>query len=189
MRDYTATLLSQYANSPVLSALVDDLNTWIDPTADINQFFSNYWNIDTAVGPGLDVWGRIVGVGRVLQVATTTSFGFSGPDGSSGVGFDQAPFYAGGTTTSNYALTDDAYRMLILAKALANISQTTIPAINQILLSLFPGRGDCYVTDGQNMTMTYHFTFALTPVEYAIVATSGVLPRPTGVSATVVQPS
>ena len=36
------------------------------------------------------------------------------------------------------------------------------------------------------MTMTYTFEFALTPVEQAIVEQSGVLPRPTGVSSSVV---
>lgn len=36
------------------------------------------------------------------------------------------------------------------------------------------------------MTMTYTFTFALTPVELAIVLNSGVLPKPTGVAASVV---
>ena len=37
------------------------------------------------------------------------------------------------------------------------------------------------------MTMIYKFEFVLTPVELAIVLQSGVLPKPTGVSATVQQ--
>jgi hypothetical protein len=36
------------------------------------------------------------------------------------------------------------------------------------------------------MTMAYVFTFGLTPVELAIVQNSGVLPKSTGVAATVV---
>jgi len=36
------------------------------------------------------------------------------------------------------------------------------------------------------MMMTYTFEFPLSPVELAIVQNSGVLPKPTGVAATVV---
>jgi hypothetical protein len=43
------------------------------------------------------------------------------------------------------------------------------------------------VIDNNNMTMTYYFTFLLTAVEAAIVSQSGILPKPVGVLATVVQ--
>ena len=62
------------------------------------------------------------------------------------------------------------------------ISDGSIPAINQILLNLFPDRGNAWVTDGQDMTMTYTFGFQPTPVELAIIETSNVLPRTTGVA-------
>ncbi len=75
--------------------------------------------------------------------------------------------------------------MLLLAKAALNITDASIPAINAILLNLF---GNGYVIDGQDMTMVYHFTRALTPVEISIVYNSGVLPKPCGVSFTVEQP-
>ena len=123
----------------------------------------------------------------MLNVATGSYFGFTGPSGTSGDPYDQSPFYSGQVTTSNYALSDDGFRMLILAKAVANICNGSIPAINQILLMLFPGRGNCYVVDNNDMTMIYHFEFILTPVEAAIVQQSGVLPRPAGVFASVVQ--
>ena len=188
MRDYLKTIISQYSTAPIMGAVLQVLNEALDPQADVGAFFSMIWNIDTAVGYGLDVWGRIVVVPRVLQVAATTNFGIGDSGGASGEGFNVAPFYAGASTTMNYALSDDAYRTLILAKALANISDCAIPTLNAILRALFPNRGACYVTDGQDMTMTYTFGFTLTPVEYAIVAQSGVLPRPTGVSVTVVTP-
>ena len=44
-----------------------------------------------------------------------------------------------------------------------------------------------YVTDGLDMTMTYTFAFQLSPVQSSIVFNSGVLPRPCGVAASVVQ--
>lgn len=191
MENWPDTIISQYSNSPTLVQLVQNLDTYIDPNANLDLFFNMIWNVDTAVGIGLDIWGRIVGVGRVLQVASGIYFGFAeaGDSTSESPLNSGGPFFAGGATTGNFALSDDAFRLLIYAKALSNITNGSIPAINQILLNLFPGRGNCYVTDGQNMTMTYTFQFTpnLTPVEFAIVSQSGVLPKPVGVSATVVQ--
>ena len=58
---------------------------------------------------------------------------------------------------------------------------------NAILLALFPNRGDVFVTDDGNMSMTYTFNFALSAVEAAIVTQSGVLPKPSGVAVSYVQ--
>jgi hypothetical protein len=125
-------------------------------------------------------------------------------------------FYSGFGLTSNYSLSDEAYRKLIMAKAAQNLSSCSIADINQILLRLFPNRGNCYCADGYQggqwfgfqesitalpfnqgqfyageplnnvMTMQYVFDFQLSPVEMAIVSNSGVLPKPTGVIASVV---
>jgi hypothetical protein len=184
--DWFATVISQYANSPVLLSLIENIASHVDPTADVDAFFTLVFNVDTAVAHGLDVWGRIVGVSRVLQLPSVGDyFGFS--ESGDAHSFDEAPFYGGGTLTQNYALSDAAYRRLILAKALANICDGSIPAINQILINLFSQYGNCYVTDGGNMTMTYTFGSHLSQVDFAIVSQSGVLPRPAGVSATIVQ--
>lgn len=191
MQDPLTTIISQYGASPTLISLVQSFNDWIDPNADLDQFYNHIWNVDTATGVGLDVWGRIVGVGRVLSVATGIYFGFAeANDLTSESPFDRdGPFFLGGDTTNNFALTDAGFRVLILAKALSNITDGSIPGINQILLNLFPGRGNCFVTDGQNMSMTYTFAFApiLTPLEFAIVSQSGALPKPVGVSVSVSQ--
>lgn len=188
MLNYEQTILSQFGNSPTLLSLIGSFNSCVDPRANIDAFFDNVWNIETAVGYGLDVWGRIVGVSRVLQVSSGQWLGFEeANDGSVETPFNQAPFYAGSATTGNYALTDDAFRTLILAKAYANISNGSIPSINQILMTLFGLTGACWCTDGQNMTMTYTFEFELSPVQFAIVEQSGVLPRPAGVLVTIIQ--
>lgn len=181
------TVISEYANSPRLIQLIKNIDAYLDQSANLDAFFDLVLNVDTAIGYGLDVWGRIVGVSRVLQVVVGDWFGFA--EAMPGVDtFGQGAFFSGASLTNNFALSDEAYRRVILAKAAANITNGSIPAINQILLSLFPHRGNCYVTDGLNMTMTYFFTFPLSPVELAIVQQSGVLPKPTGVSATVVVP-
>lgn len=212
MRDFEKTILSQYSSATKLCALITTFNNYIDPSANLEAFYSLIWNVDTAIGAGLDIWGRIVGVERVLTIADTSFFGFEQGEWR---GFNQAPFYTGHIDTENFTLTDQAFRALIMAKAAANITDSSIPAINQIMMTLFPGRGNAYVTEGQfnqlnqsfgfaeagdavgwnqgafnqtnatiafGMKMTYHFDFVLEPFEVAIV-TSGVLPKPTGVLA------
>lgn len=188
MDNYQQTIISQFAAAPTLTQLIDNFNQYIEPSANIDAFYDVVWNVDTAIGHGLDIWGRIVGVTRVVQIPVVPGFfGFYEALQFGALGFGQAPFWDGiAPLVQNYNLSDDDFRVLILAKALANITNCSAPAINQILLNLFPSRGNCYVTDGLDMTMTYTFEFALTAVELAIITQTGVLPKPVGVLASVV---
>lgn len=187
--DFWQTILSQYANSPILLGLLQDWSECFDPTADFDNFFDTIFNVDTAIGVGLDIWGRRVGVKRTITITSQTFLGFAqaapavdswGPGGLS-------PWFTGTPATNNTQLTDEAFRTLIIAKAFANTCNCSIQTINRLLLILFPHRGNCFVTDGLDMTMTYTFQFNLSPVEVAIVTGSGVLPKPAGVTARVVQ--
>lgn len=213
--DYRATIISQYANSPRITGLIDYFDAWIDQTDNFDDFFDKIMNIQSAEGYGLDVWGRIVGINRTLQVQQGFWFGFQEALPSSRT-FGEAALYSGQPLTSNYRLADQAYRQLILAKAKFNLSGGSITDINDILQYMFPHRGNAYVTEGGHVTpffgfnealpgsepfnsapffsgqafdrmiMTYTFKFQLSPLELAIVAQSGVLPKPTGVRASVV---
>lgn len=180
------TLITQYDLSPTIRQIVKNFQDHIDPAADLDAFYNLIWNVDTAVGYGLDVWGRIVGVGRVIQLGSSKYFGFEEATTLSADPFNQSPFYTGQTLTTNFLLSDDGFRTLIFAKALANICDGSIPAINQILLTLFPGRGNVYVVDNADMTIDWTFGFEPTALERTIVELSGVLPKPCGVTATTV---
>lgn len=185
--DLWKTIISQFANSSILMQLLQNFDSYVDQTVNMGAFFDNMWNIDTAQGYGLDVWGRIVGVVRTLEVSgSNILFGFEEALPGSEP-FGQGTFYTGSGLTNNFNLSDSAFRTLIFAKALSNISDGSIKSINQLLINLFPNRGNCFVADGLNMTMTYTFDFALTAVELAIIGQSGVLPKPVGVSASIVQ--
>lgn len=186
--DIGPTVISQYANSPTLLRLIENMAQYIDPSANFLNFFSFVWNVDTAVGFGLDIWGRIVGVSRVLPIAgSLNDFGFANSDSPPDwEPFNQGPFFNGNANTGAYTLPDDAYRTLILTKALANITATNAQALNQLVRNLFPGRGRCFVQDLGGMAMSYVFEFALTTIEYAILTQSGVLPHPAGVLVNVV---
>lgn len=215
--DVWATIISQYANSTILTTLITDFSQYVDQTKNFDDFYDFIWNVDTAQGIGLDVWGRIVDVSRTLQVPAGSSFGFEEASGAGIDTFNAAAFYDGASLTQNFQLTDQAYRTLVFAKALSNISDGSIPSINQLLLSLFPNRGNCYVVEGYPfkglffgfeeavdtqpfgqaplysghgnpaMALTYVFNFNLTAVELSIVSQSGAIPKPTGVEAFVLQ--
>ena len=188
MIDVERTIISQYGNSPTILQLIQNMNAYLDPRADFDAFFDYVWNVDTAQGFGLDIWGRIVNIRRELQIPNApVYFGFKDALPGSYL-FDEAPFYDGTPpATQTYKLADDAYRKLILTKALANIASSNAPSINQLLQNMFADRGRCYVNDMGGMQFRYTFEFDLTSQEYAIVTQSGVLPRPAGVNAILFQ--
>lgn len=176
------TIISQYGNSATITQLIRNMDQYLDPRSDFDAFYNFVWNVDTAQGFGLDIWGRIVNIGRNLLIPEDPDeFGFDEAD-TSAFPFDDAPFYSGlGRASLVYRLGDDAYRQLILVKALANITAVNAPSLNQLLQNLFAGRGRAYVIDNYDMTITYTFDFFLEPFEIAILTQSGAMPRPAGV--------
>lgn len=164
MIDVEKTIISQYANSPTILALISNMNDYIDPTADIDNFFNLVFNVDTSVGFGLDIWGRIVDIDRNVL------------------------------TNPIFTLDDDVYRSLILLKALSNISTSDSPSINQLLknwTSTFPGQDPAnppraYVSDLGKMNLRYNFEFTLEPYQSLIIQNSGIFLRPAGVDASII---
>lgn len=151
MNDPSITIISQYANSPALTGMIDSFNAAVDTTDDLANFYAWVWNVSTAQGFGLDIWGRIVGVTRTIQTSPPT------------------------------VLTDTQFRSLILLKALANISIATSKSINTLLTNWMTGRGVCFVSDLGQMEILYQFAFALEPFEVQIITQSGIFLRPAGV--------
>lgn len=180
------TIISQYGNSSAITQLIDGMNEYIDPRVDIDNFFNFVWNVDTAEGFGLDIWGRIVNVGRDVTIPEVlTYFGFY--EAGDAEPFDQVPFYNSTAATNTYRLEDDVYRVLVLTKALANISESTAASLNRLLQNLFPGRGRAYVLDLGGMQIQFTFEFLLAPFEYAMLTQSGVIPNPAGVGSVILQ--
>jgi len=188
MLNVERTIISQYANSPSLVQLIHNMDEYIDPRVNIDTFFSYVWNVDTAVGFGLDIWGRIVGVSRLLKIPNDLdTFGYINDNiPADWQPFNQGTFATGAETTQAYYLPDPTYRTLILTKALANIVATTAASLNQLLRNLFPGRGRTYVLDQGGMSMVFVFEFEISQAEYAILTQSGALPHPAGVQYSVV---
>src|SRR5262245_14807316 len=135
MINVNRTIISQYGQSPTMNALIQNMNEYIDPRVKMQEFYDFCWNVDTAEGKFLDIWGKIVGVSRALRIPGNDPIvGFFNAD----VPYDWQPmsqgrFSRGDTTGQSYVLPDDAYRVLILTKALANIVATTARSLNQLL--------------------------------------------------------
>ena len=187
------TFLRQYAGSPNLKSMIYSFNKAVGIDGFIDDFYDLVWNIEDAETFGLNIWGKIVNVSRLLTVTEDeVYFGFAEALGSVSVTndpqpFNQAPFYNGVKSTSTISLSDDLYRKLIMMKAAANISDCTIPNINRLLMYMFGDNGVAYVRNDGGMEMSYVFEFALTTAELAIVQSSNALPVPAGVLVNIIQ--
>lgn len=146
--------MRQYANSPKIKQLITYHTEYFDATW-VDEFYDVVWNIDTAQGFGLDIWSRIVGIENGRYIKSTTT-----------------------------ELDDQAFRTLILTKALSNISDSTMNNMNKVLKNLFKDRGRCWVNDLQNMAIRYVFEFELQQWETSVLK-SDTLPRPGGVLANI----
>lgn len=188
MKNYADTIISQYADSPKLRNIIDTFNQAVEPDDFIDDFYDMIWNIETAGTYGLDAWGKIVVVSRLLTVNPGGKyFGYREALNTTPVlddpqPFNQATFYTGDMQTSTVSLTNDAYRKLIMLKAMANITNCTIPNMNAMLMYMFGDSGRAYVRNDGGMVMTYVFEFELSTVELAIVQSSGALPSPAGIT-------
>lgn len=180
------TVMKEYSNSATLLALLESFDQWVDLEQFTAQFLSYVWDISTAQGFGLDIWGRILGRSRYIQVDQQPgdNFGFNinALPGTNWKPWDQAPFYGGQAAgTVSFALQDEYYRKLLFVKAAANIASCDCPSINALMRAMFGDRGKCYVGYDINnpMHIGYHFEFTPTPVERSIIE-SGLFPQPAG---------
>ncbi len=150
---------SQYAASTRVLALAEGFQSRLDPGNDINLFYDKIFNIYTAEGVGLDNWGRIVAMPRTI----------SDPD-----------------TGKSVTLTDEYYRLLLLYKAMANISAATAKAQNELLAALintgiagFPRAA--YVLEVDTMVIRWVFEDFLDPMQLLVFKAAGTLARGGGV--------
>ena len=172
---------SQYAASPRILALLVKQAALLDPGRDLMLWYDGMFNPQTAQGAGLDIWGRIVGIGRMLWMTNTEFFGFAYQLMEN---FDQAPFWIESLAQGQFRLTDEAYRFLIFYKSAANIGRGDMASINALLNSLFEaehGPANSYVLEVGPMEIRAVFNFYLSGYEQALLAQYGLLDRPAGV--------
>lgn len=158
----SVAIQSQYSASPKIVRLMQLYLKWLSVYKNIDTFYDNVFNIFTATSYGLNIWGDIVNISRIIDVTND--------DGS----------------VSSVTLEDDDYRALILYKALANISAATPLSLNTLLNALiqtnvgnFPARG--YVLEVDVMVIRWVFEDYLTPLQRAIFLAAGILAKGAGV--------
>jgi len=186
MIDLASTVIAQYSNSPVLLSMLGSINSALDSDAETADFYNKVFNIATAQGYGLDVWGRILRVSRKLLLPQLKSqyFGFSEANGWQPWG--QAQFWDGCGQYSIYTLGDTEYRRLLMVKAHNNISNLSIENMNFVLNALFGDTTKCYVQDNLDMTIYLVFETPLTLIQASILVQSDLLPRPMGIKSYIV---
>lgn len=171
------TIMSQYANSPRLLHIIRTVASAIDPDRFTGDYYRLIMSIPTANSHGLDIWGRIVGISRSVAFPNPEGEYFGFEDGF--YPFNQRPFSSPGSESDTWELTNDAYRELILMKAMSNIVYATAPNINLLMRAMFDA--PCYFLITGHMEARYVFEFDLTPYQHHIIYNTDILPRPCGV--------
>ncbi|MCP1202235.1 DUF2612 domain-containing protein [Acetobacter oryzoeni] len=162
MRDYLKTVLSQYACSARITTILEGWNQAIDPQALIDEWYNGVWNIRTATGWGLDVWGRIIGQPRTLTVpAYGIRYGIQG--------------------TEVVTLGDDDYRKLLYAGAAANIWDGTIQGTEAAYDQILSGDGSAAIRDNLDMSQDIALLGSIAPKWQAAILSDMVDVRPAGV--------
>lgn len=160
IREFTSyAIQSQYSASEKILALSAGFQKQIDPHVDVDLFYRTMFNIYTAQGVGLDNWGVILHMARTIN----------DPD-----------------TDKNITLEDEYYRLLLLYKAMANISASTAEAQNSLLAMLVnTGIGGfpqvAYVLEIDTMVIRWVFEDFLDPIQLAVFKVAGTLARGAGV--------
>ena len=139
--DIAETVQSQYATSKRMRAVIDAFWQAINPKSDIDLLYKKLVNPRTAEGYGLDVWGRIVAIGRSYLAVDdgTPYFGFDPPEGVKNERlntFGNAPFYK--QIYGKVRLADPMFRTYVFLKALINIGDSSLASLNQAVKLLFP---------------------------------------------------
>jgi hypothetical protein len=160
VREVTSyAIQSQYSASKKIMALAAQYQDQIDPHIDIDLFYEKIFNIYTAEGVGLDNWGLILNMSRTIK----------DPNTDEGI-----------------TLNDDYYRLLLLYKAMANISDSTAYSQNSLLQALInTGIGElprtAYVLEVDTMVIRFVFEGFLSPIQIAIFYAAGTFARGAGV--------
>lgn len=187
VREHTSyAIQSQYSASKRILAVAKSYQTRINPKLDIKLFYDKMFNILTAEGFGLDNWGEILQRPRSIRGPYNGKcFGFLG---SFLHPFDDLPFAPDTHTKDGTYITldDELYRLLLLYKALANISASDAATQNKLLSVLIDTgiggfKNPAYVLEIDTMVIRWVFESHLTTTQRAIFEAVGTLARGAGV--------
>ena len=141
-------MLSQYANSPKFVKLVEGLKEQFDSSKTMEDWFRFVFNLKTATGYGLDVWGLILNQGRLLYYTDN--------------GVQKSIYLKGAQTVDGETYTEEQiegyYRLLLFFRAFSYISNSTLQSYNDLLRFYFEDRR-VYVQEIGTMAIEIVFEF------------------------------
>lgn len=163
-------MLSQYANSPVFVSLINGLREQISNAETINEWINVVYNLKTASGIGLDLWGLILNQSRLLYYKDE-------------YGIQRSVYLRGAQTIGSEDYTEEQiegyYRMLLFFRAFSYVTNSTLKSFNDLLRFYFEDK-KVFVQEIGTMVIELVFRFFPTTLEKIIFA-SDLFPKPTGV--------
>lgn len=193
MTDETVNLLiKQYWEKPKAKAEIElEASTW-EKTRIFLDALDPAFDLDNAVGPQLDVLGRIVGISRsVPAVIPKIYFGFSINPSNKGFADKFNALRIGGPFFDKFSsaftdlqLNDNDYRFFIRIKAAKNrasgyVSSDKYIGIQDVVLSAFEGQA--YVVDNLDMTLTLYVSPTVSADRLRLIQALNLLPKPQAV--------
>ncbi len=142
----------------LLNGLADLYNKLI--TQPVQEFYNNIYNLETAAGIGLDIWGEKLNFPRTIKFI----------DADTGV-------------ETSKTLDDNEYRLILKVLSLKFYTKMTVPRINKTLKELFSFYDvQAYTVDNQDMTYV-NYVFLWEMPEYLKQAFNNydLLPHPLAV--------
>lgn len=151
---YMNLVTSEYRLAPKFNALLLALLKKLDDVTNCLILFDVAFDLSTAVGAQLDIWGDNLNISRTV--------GFQPSNGVSPV------------------LDDDTFRLYIQAVIAANHWDGTIDGLYSVWEQLFPD-GSIIIIDNQNMTVDITLTGTFSSIIQDLITNGYIVPRPEGV--------
>jgi hypothetical protein len=187
-------LYLQYQKAARLKALIDQLSPIL--TIAENDFYTNFFNIETCNGDGLDNWGSILGQSRSIAVSDNDNFLGFYKDTDTWLpkpkNFNHGTFYQN-RELPEQNLLDEPYRQLLLLIYGNQVTNNSVGGCCRLLNYYYHSISTTKkVKVDENvvemMSIRYLFNFVLENYERSIFnVLIGALPRPVGVSITYVE--
>lgn len=190
--DYTVDVLQsilwQYDAAEKIQTLIQKKQDWYDAqhTQFWEQWYTNVFDLSTAVAFGLSVWSIILGVPYFIQI---------GEDPGPIFGFNEVPLINDNMNFGNgnfsplsgqIILNVEDQRLLLQVRYYQLISRGSRTQTNEFLNTLFnnpdgPYQGGAWMIDSLNMTIDYVFNCPISDSLLNVFKLYDVLPRPSGV--------
>ena len=193
MAVYTNSTYVQFDQATNLNNLLAGLAPYL--TINEDTFYNDFFNINTCIGDGLDNWGKLLNLPRVVYTPDLTEcFGFDTGEAPTPLdtgypqNFDNGNFW-GGQMVAN-TLTDEQYRLLLRLKYFSLNTNASLGALNycmNVVVQLIdPAHKAKFVETGL-MELTLEVNFYFNDLQYAIFNDRAFMPIPLGVDYIITQ--